>query len=436
MTTQMILCLGIFLFMIGGYVFGDKFGLPSGIIALCTIVLTMFSGIIKPGDVIANFGNSNVILIAGMYIVAAGFNRTQAVNKLSSLVYKVSGGNFTVMLAGYCGMAFLLGQFIPSPVAVFTLLAPLVTAGCADFGVKPSKAMFPVLLVTVGCCGVLPVGSGATTFAVQNGYLEAYGYTGPYTMQLLDPLKGRGPAAFALFLYAVFIAPKLAPAEPSVAIAAVEGRKGKQEQPPLDPVHEVLGYAIFIGTTVMLIAASYVNLQPFQVTMAGAALMMVTGVLKPREGIANIPVRIILLIVAALSAGAAMMECGLGQLIGDTIAGALGGTRNGYVIGLVFFVIPFILTQFMQNGSVSNIFRPIVILTCTSLGCNPIGPLLLLNASTLTAFLTPMATPAVPVCMEAGGYNQTDLLKQGWLPCIIVPVISVLWIMTAFPAFP
>ena len=125
-----------------------------------------------------------------------------------------------------------------------------------------------------------------------------------------------------------------------------------------------------------------------------------------------------------------------GQLIGDTIAGALGGTRNGYIIGAVFFIIPFLLTQFMQNGSVQNIFRPIVILTCTSLGCNPVGPLILLTASTLTAFLTPMATPAVPVCMEAGGYNQADLLKQGWLPCIIVPVISVLCVMTIFPAFP
>ena len=64
------------------------------------------------------------------------------------------------------------------------------------------------------------------------------------------------------------------------------------------------------------------------------------------------------------------------------------------------------------------------------------GPLVLLNAACLTAFLTPMATPVVPVVMDAGGYSMKDLFKQGWLPSVIISIVSIFWVMTIFPAFP
>ena len=49
--------------------------------------------------------------------------------------------------------------------------------------------------------------------------------------------------------------------------------------------------------------------------------------------------------------------------------------------------------------------------------------------------MTPMATPAIPVVMEYGGYDVKDLLKMGWLPSIIIAVTSVLIVMTVFPAY-
>ena len=98
-------------------------------------------------------------------------------------------------------------------------------------------------------------------------------------------------------------------------------------------------------------------------------------------------------------------------------------------------VIPFILTQFMLNQGVSNIFTPICLLTCASLGANPIGPMILVQAGSLTAFLTPMATPAIPMAMGAGGYDLKSLVKQGWLISIVLAVGYVFYVMTVFPCF-
>lgn len=431
------LCLAIFLFLILGYVFSKRLHTTLGVVAMCAIALTSFSGIVPAKTVLSNFANSNVILIVSMFVVSAGFGKTQAVHKLSQMVYKVSRGSFTIMLAGYCFIAFMLSQLIPSPVVVFTVVSPLLALSCEAMDVSPSKAMFSLGLVGVASIGILPLGSGAITFAQQNAYLESYGYT-DYAMNLLDPFFGRFPIAVVVFLYAVFIAPKMAPAQPTVPITLKTGTQSKKEGkavPQLDPVREVLGYLIFTVTTILLIFSSNLGLSGWQVAFAGAAISVATGVLKPQEAIDAIPMRIALMQIAAYAVGGAMTECGLGELIGNTFASVIGMSSNGYVIGAAFFIVPFILTQFMNNTSVINIFTPILVLTCKALGCNPVGPLLLLMTGCLTAFMTPMATGTIAPMMGAGGYDQTDLFKMGWLPSIIISVVAILYIMTVYPAF-
>lgn len=435
MTSQMIICLGIFLFMILGFVFADKLRTTLGVVALCSIMLVSFSGLMEPKAVLACFANKNVLLITGMFIVAAGFNRTQAVHKVSHMVYKISSGKFSVMLGGYLLIALALTQMIPSPMVVFGIVSPLLAGSCSEFKVSPSKVMFSLALVCVSCCLVMPVGIGATTYAQQNAYLESYGYT-DYAMQLLDPLKARGITCLVMFLYALFIAPKTCPDQPSVAITLKAASAKNGEGPaPLSPVREVLGYSIFIVTTLALIFQTRLGVESWQIAMTGASLVLVTGVLTSQEAIKALPIRIALMLISALVVGGAMVNCGLGDAIGSMVASSLGSSHNNYVVGAAFFIIPFLMTQVMQNQSVANIFTPIIILTCKSMNANPIGPILLLNAACLTAFLTPMATGAIPPMMDAGGYNQRDLLKIGWLPSVIVCVVAVLSVMTIFPAF-
>lgn len=435
MTPQMMICLGIFLFMILGFVFADKLRTTLGVVALCAIMLTSFSGLMEPKAVLACFANKNVLLITGMFIVAAGFNRTQAVHKVSQMVYKISSGKFRVMLGGYLLIALALTQMIPSPMVVFGIVSPLLAGSCSEFKVSPSKVMFSLALVCVSCCLVMPVGIGATTYAQQNAYLESYGYT-DYAMQLLDPLKARGITCLVMFLYALFIAPKTCPDQPSVAITLKAASAKNGEGPaPLSPVREVLGYSIFIVTTLALIFQTRLGVESWQIAMTGASLVLVTGVLTSQEAIKALPIRIALMLISALVVGGAMVNCGLGDAIGSMVASSLGSSHNNYVVGAAFFIIPFLMTQVMQNQSVANIFTPIIILTCKSMNANPIGPILLLNAACLTAFLTPMATGAIPPMMDAGGYNQRDLLKIGWLPSVIVCVVAVLSVMTIFPAF-
>ena len=438
MSVQMILCLAILLFMMVGYVVGARFKISNGAVAMMSIVLIGFTGILPAKTILSDLLTSSSLQIIGMFIVAAGFSRTQAVKKVTQMVYKVSGGRFTVMLAGYSLLTFALVNLGLTPMTAFAVVGPLAATCCTDFNVSPTKMIFPLALVCIVGCGVLPVSVASTTYVTNNGYLESYGYT-EYAMQLLDPMKGRLPIAIVMMVYAIFIAPKLCPATPSAEItfANVKAKGKKEEAEPLDPVREALGYGIFVVTTLCLIFQNSLgDITGWQIAFAGASLVMFTGVLTPKEGIKAIPMRIVLMLAAAQVVGGAMAECGLGQAIGDTLASAIGNTHNGYVIGGMFFLIPFILTQFMNNSSIGHIFTPIVILTCQSLGCNPIGPLLLLYAARQSAFWTPAATGTIALAVGLGGYDQKDLIKMSWIPSLIIGVMGVLWIMTIFPAYP
>ena len=74
--------------------------------------------------------------------------------------------------------------------------------------------------------------------------------------------------------------------------------------------------------------------------------------------------------------------------------------ENPYLVGAVFYLVPFLLTQVMQNRTVMAIFQPIAILACRSMGVSCVGPTILVAAACCTAFMTPMATASIQMCIR------------------------------------
>lgn len=74
MSTQLIICLIIFVLMVIGFC-ANLYSL--GTVSIAAMMALVVTGCMEPKDALAYFGNNNVIMIAGMCVVAAGFNRTQ-----------------------------------------------------------------------------------------------------------------------------------------------------------------------------------------------------------------------------------------------------------------------------------------------------------------------------------------------------------------------
>lgn len=76
MSTQLIICLVIFVLTCAGYMTGVW---SLGTVAMTSLAALSLTGCLKPSEALAYFANSNVIMIAAMSVVAAGLTRPSSV---------------------------------------------------------------------------------------------------------------------------------------------------------------------------------------------------------------------------------------------------------------------------------------------------------------------------------------------------------------------
>lgn len=423
---QMYICLAIFVIMIVLFLTNK---IPMAFSAMIAMLLLIVTGCIDYESALSTFGSTTVITMASMYIVAAGLSRTQMINKMSNALLKVTSGSFTKVLATYVIATTILGQFVPSIIATFVMVTPMVNNTCEKMNISPSKMIFPVAIAAVSCSFLfIPITPYAADYVMYNGYLESYGwYDTAFTIWTDTPaLLITG---FVTILVAVFIIPKLLPDQPDVEIGEIKRRATKQQE-PLSPVREVLGYGVFAAVILGLMT----NILPaWEVTMIGAVVVVATGVLTQQEAIDNLNMDTIIMYVGVSVLGTALGGTGAAELLGNALATALGGTTNGYVIGAAFYIVGTIMTSLLYNRAVTQVLFPLAIMTCVTMGVDPIGPMILCSISSMSSLVTPMATGVVPLAMTAGGYSLKTVFKAGMVNLVIRGLVCVPVVMTMFP---
>ncbi|CAK7033250.1 MAG: hypothetical protein ENTB_01879 [Enterocloster aldenensis] len=431
MNTQLLITLIIFGLMVVGFVQNK---VSRSVVALGAMAALVLTKCLSPSDALKGFSNSNTVLMASMFVVSEGFSRTRAVKAIASLVGRVSKGSLTKVMLGYVFITMLLAQVAGSSSAAFAIMFPMVFAVCDEMGVSPSKMLFPIGMISITTIATVPIGGSAVTYAQNNGYLEAYGVT-EYSFKMFDQCIARLPAVILVCLYAAVIAPRFCPDYPRIS-ADSDGGKGKKERPPLGKVQETAGWITFALVILGMLFADTLGIPAWLFTLIGALSMAVFGILKSKEVYAAATMNgIVTMYIGVLGVGNALTATGAGELVGDAVASVLGNIHNQYLLGFCFFLIPFLLTQIMNNRAVNDIFIPIAIMTCISLGCNPLGPILLTMDGALTSMMTPMATATVNMYMGLGGYSQKDLLKMGLIPALIIGIVNVVWTIMIFPLY-
>ena len=422
---QITLCLALFVVMLVLF-FTNK--IPMSFTALGAMVALVLTGCLEGSSAIATFGSSTVVTMASMFVVAAGLSRTQMINHITKLLYKITDGSFTKVLACYVLVTCLLGQFVPSIVAIFALVHPLVQNMCDRMNVSPSKMMYPIAIASVSTSFIIePIGPYAAWYVTQNGFMESYGWTSTQLNMWSETLVFL-PVGIFTVLWAIFVMPRMLPAQPERPITAIGGRK-LQEKEPLTPVREFLGYGVFVAVIIGLM----MGFSSWQVTLAGAIIVVASGVLTEREAIENMNMSTVLLYVGVSAFGTALAETGAAEMIGEAIAQALDGVTNGYVVGFVFYLVSFLMPSLLYNRAVSTVLTPVAVITCSSIGCDPRGPVILCALATMSSLITPLATAVVPMAMNAGGYSAKTMFKVGILPGLLRGVLGTLIAMTLFP---
>lgn len=439
MEPQVMICFAITILMMVLFIWNPYNSLATT--SVIGIVLYFVTGCVDEEVIVSSFGSTAGLLTCAMFVVSAGFNKTQFVKNLAEKVHQISKGNLSIVIAGYGLIAIMLTQFVPSTLVPFCILAPMLANTAEKMGYSPSKVMFPIGVICITTIAALPVGGSAASYVSLNAQMEAYGALP--TADVFSKFSSRAPLVVLLFLYCVFIAPKFCPDHPSVDIVSVDKMDGKGsaraqkelEKAQLPAFQEAAALVIFFLVTVALIFSSTLGLENWMIAMVGAILMIITGVLKPKEASKAIPIWICLMFVGGLVIAGALTNTGAGDMIGAAVGSIVGRYQSNILYYLVICIGAYVATQFLNNRTTNMIFYPIIIQTCLNLGADPLGGMLCAQAATQCAFITPTATSTVAYIMGAGGYDLKTMLKMGWLPTVLCFVVLSTWMSFMYPVF-
>lgn len=425
--SQLTITLLILLLMIIGYSSGK---IALWLVSLCATVLLIITGILDFETAFGNLVDDNLVMMAAVVVLATGLTKANIFSNLGSLAKKF-GGSERSLVACFCLIAIVVSQ-ITKAGALLLILTPVIFEVCDECQVSYSRVLLSTSIMIVVAVGWLPVSNGAAAWGRYNALLGKFGYD---AMGIWDLAKSRVAGILLVYIWMVTVGYKFAPAVPSLkpqrpekqgnASPALSGSAGQSRSSQVPRNRQILSVVIFALVVAGMITSTWTKFDPAVISVIGAIAMIFTGVLTDKDAIKAIPLNMIIMIGGTLNLAAALKATGAADVVGSWMTALVGGSQNPYIITAIFFILPFICTQFMSNTTVDNIFSTLVLSAATTLPINPVCVLANVRVAGSCGLLSPMATSSVPMVMGFGGYKIREVIKCSLVPVLIVTVCSV-----------
>jgi len=145
------------------------------VVALLVVLALMLSGILTPGEALAGFGSSVVILVAALLVVGEMLDRTGVARAVGDFILKRGGKNETKLLAVIMVSAALLGS-VMSSTAVVAIFIPIVLRIAAVRNLNASRMLIPMSYASL-ISGMLTLIASPPNLVVHEELKES-GYSG------------------------------------------------------------------------------------------------------------------------------------------------------------------------------------------------------------------------------------------------------------------
>ena len=161
-----------------------------------------------------------------------------------------------------------------------------------------------------------------------------------------------------------------------------------------------------------VIAVATLGLLPIVLAaVAGAVLMVLTGVLTPGSAGRALDWNVLFVIAGSVGLGAIVVSSGLADLIADGIRLASGGSELLFVIA--FAAITTLMTNLITNAAAASILTPVGIAIALEYGIDPTVILALIGTCISFTFLNPFGHQTNLMVMRPGGYTTATFLRFG-----------------------
>ncbi len=188
---------------------------------------------------------------------------------------------------------------------------------------------------------------------------------------------------------------------------------------------------IAIGALAGIVVLAALGVAPILLlSVVAVAVVLTTRCIDADEAFSFVEGRLLALIFAMLSIGAALGESGAVSLIVEAVAPGLSVLPPFLIIWAVYLLTS-VLTELVSNNAVAVVVTPIAIGLAGAVGIDPRPLVVAVMVAASASFATPIGYQTNMMVYGPGGYRFTDFLKVGvplnltvgLLASFLIPVI-------------
>ena len=143
----------------------------SDVIALCSMVALVLTGVITPEEGLAGFSNSVVIMIAGLFIVGGAITQTGLARLISNKVLSLAGESELRLFYLVILVTIIVGLFV-SNTGTVAILMPIVVTIASQSGVDARRLLMPMAFAC-SISGMMTLIGTPPTLIVHNSLVES-----------------------------------------------------------------------------------------------------------------------------------------------------------------------------------------------------------------------------------------------------------------------
>jgi di/tricarboxylate transporter len=199
---------------------------------------------------------------------------------------------------------------------------------------------------------------------------------------------------------------------------------GEPSRPDERPEKRNLALAV-VAAVVLAVAFNLVPL--VTAASAGCAVLLLAGVLTPRDAWRAVDGRVVAVLAGALALGLALEKTGWIDLMAQGMS-HVGGLGSPRLVLAAFFLVAMISSEFLSNSATAALLAPVALATADSVGLNPLALLAAVAFGSSAAFAMPIGYQTSLMIFGPGRYRVRDYIAMG-IPLDLIFAILALWLI-------
>lgn len=190
---------------------------------------------------------------------------------------------------------------------------------------------------------------------------------------------------------------------------------------------------IVIAVLAAVVGLAALEIAPIEIlAFIGVGIVLVTRCIDSDEAFGFIDGRLMAMLLAMITVGAAMEHSGAVALIVRGVAPLMQGWPL-FLTLFSIFAITSLLTELLSNNAVAVVVTPVAIELAVSLGLDPRPILILVMMGASFGFATPIGYQVNTMVYGPGGYRFTDFVKFGAPLNVILGLVASAVIALFYP---